>query len=257
MCFGHLCSCTLTGTGPNMHNKISPRFIIHPSFLFSFPCNQRSGACGLIWLNTVRLSREMDLKKDALGGSPPAGTHFSHLSVFPCTLLLSMFHPMHDPIATRNIPPTSTTLIVYRENLPGPDIVRIDRLRALSWFYGWWCMAVLSWYVVSSRLALCCWLECSCAAVRTVRTHVAAGGAPKQLATVPYRDLLIFEGSAAFGLRCFHGVTILLITFVSPSLLICFMIVYFRWCVVGTCLCTTQVEWFVWLIPLTNETPAC
>ena len=65
------------------------------------------------------------------------------------------------------------------------------------------------------------------AAVRTVRTHVAAGGAPKQLATVPYRDLLIFEGSAAFGLRCFHGVTILLIKFVSPSLLICFMIVYF------------------------------
>ncbi len=33
-----------------------------------------------------------------------------------------------------------------RENLPGPDIVRIDRLRALSRFYGWWCMAVLSWW---------------------------------------------------------------------------------------------------------------
>ncbi len=33
-----------------------------------------------------------------------------------------------------------------RENLPGPDIVRIDRLIALSRFYGWWCMAVLSWW---------------------------------------------------------------------------------------------------------------
>ncbi len=33
-----------------------------------------------------------------------------------------------------------------RGNLPGPDIVRIDRLRALSRFYGWWCMAVLSWW---------------------------------------------------------------------------------------------------------------
>ena len=31
-------------------------------------------------------------------------------------------------------------------NPPGPDIVRIDRLRALSRFYGWWCMAVLSWW---------------------------------------------------------------------------------------------------------------
>ena len=28
-----------------------------------------------------------------------------------------------------------------------PDTIRIDRLRALSWFCGWWCMAVLSWYV--------------------------------------------------------------------------------------------------------------
>ncbi|KAF3320194.1 hypothetical protein FCM35_KLT22206 [Carex littledalei] len=27
-----------------------------------------------------------------------------------------------------------------------PDIARIDRLRALSLFYGWWCMAVLSWW---------------------------------------------------------------------------------------------------------------
>ena len=25
-------------------------------------------------------------------------------------------------------------------------MVRIDRLRALSRFYGWWCMAVLSWW---------------------------------------------------------------------------------------------------------------
>ena len=33
-----------------------------------------------------------------------------------------------------------------RENLPGPDIVRIDRLIALSGFYGWGCMAVLSWW---------------------------------------------------------------------------------------------------------------
>ena len=33
-----------------------------------------------------------------------------------------------------------------RENLPGPDIVRIDRLIALSCFYGWWCMAVLRWW---------------------------------------------------------------------------------------------------------------
>jgi hypothetical protein len=31
-------------------------------------------------------------------------------------------------------------------NLPGPDIVRIDKLRALSLFYGWWYMAVLSWW---------------------------------------------------------------------------------------------------------------
>ena len=33
-----------------------------------------------------------------------------------------------------------------RGYLPGPDIVRIDRLRALSRFGGWWCMAVLSWW---------------------------------------------------------------------------------------------------------------
>jgi len=29
---------------------------------------------------------------------------------------------------------------------PGPDTGRIDRLKALSWFGGWWCMAVLSWW---------------------------------------------------------------------------------------------------------------
>ena len=53
-----------------------------------------------------------------------------------------------------------------RGNLPGPDIVRIDRrvlreglhstshllLRALSRFYGWWCMAVRSWWVILSGL---------------------------------------------------------------------------------------------------------
>ena len=26
------------------------------------------------------------------------------------------------------------------------DIIRIDRFVALSWFYGWWCRAVLSWW---------------------------------------------------------------------------------------------------------------
>ena len=25
-------------------------------------------------------------------------------------------------------------------------VVRIDSFIALSWFYGWWCMAVLSWW---------------------------------------------------------------------------------------------------------------
>ena len=33
-----------------------------------------------------------------------------------------------------------------REISPGPDTGRIDRLRALSRFGGWWCMAVLSWW---------------------------------------------------------------------------------------------------------------
>ena len=33
-----------------------------------------------------------------------------------------------------------------RGNSPGPDIERIDRLRALSRSYGKWCMAVLSWW---------------------------------------------------------------------------------------------------------------
>ncbi len=33
-----------------------------------------------------------------------------------------------------------------RENSPGPDTVRIDRLIALSRFGDWWCMAVLSWW---------------------------------------------------------------------------------------------------------------
>ena len=33
-----------------------------------------------------------------------------------------------------------------REISPGPDTGRIDRLIALSWFGGWWCMAVLSWW---------------------------------------------------------------------------------------------------------------
>ena len=34
-----------------------------------------------------------------------------------------------------------------RVSLPGPDIGRNDRLIVLSRFYGWWCMAVLSWWV--------------------------------------------------------------------------------------------------------------
>jgi len=33
-----------------------------------------------------------------------------------------------------------------RENLPGPDAVRIDRLRALSRSGEWWCMAALGWW---------------------------------------------------------------------------------------------------------------
>ena len=33
-----------------------------------------------------------------------------------------------------------------RGNLQGPNIVRIDTLRALSSFYCWWCMVVLSWW---------------------------------------------------------------------------------------------------------------
>ena len=33
-----------------------------------------------------------------------------------------------------------------RVNSPGLDTVRIDRLFALSWFYGWCCMAVLTWW---------------------------------------------------------------------------------------------------------------
>ena len=33
-----------------------------------------------------------------------------------------------------------------RENLPGPDIARTDRLIAHSRFYAWWCMAALSWW---------------------------------------------------------------------------------------------------------------
>ena len=37
-----------------------------------------------------------------------------------------------------------------RKNSPGPDTARIHRLIALSWFYGWWCMAVLSWWSESS-----------------------------------------------------------------------------------------------------------
>ena len=41
-----------------------------------------------------------------------------------------------------------------RGNFRGPDIVRIDILIAFSSFYGWWCMAVLSW---SSDLSgYCC-----------------------------------------------------------------------------------------------------
>ena len=32
-----------------------------------------------------------------------------------------------------------------REDSPGPDIARIHRLIALSLFYGWRCMVVLSW----------------------------------------------------------------------------------------------------------------
>ena len=31
-----------------------------------------------------------------------------------------------------------------RKNLPGPDILRINRLRGCFRFYGWWCLAVLS-----------------------------------------------------------------------------------------------------------------
>ena len=33
-----------------------------------------------------------------------------------------------------------------RGNLPDQDIVRIDKLRVFSRSYGWWCMAVLSWW---------------------------------------------------------------------------------------------------------------
>ena len=32
------------------------------------------------------------------------------------------------------------------KTLPGPDVARIDVLIALSRFYVWWCMAVLSWW---------------------------------------------------------------------------------------------------------------
>jgi len=36
--------------------------------------------------------------------------------------------------------------LTTRGNSPGPDLIMIDRLTALSWFQGWWCMAVLSWW---------------------------------------------------------------------------------------------------------------
>ena len=33
-----------------------------------------------------------------------------------------------------------------RENLPGPTRRKIDKLIALPWVFGWWCIAVLSWW---------------------------------------------------------------------------------------------------------------
>ena len=35
-----------------------------------------------------------------------------------------------------------------RGNLAGQDKKRIDRLIALSRLFGWWCMAVLSWWII-------------------------------------------------------------------------------------------------------------
>ena len=75
----------------------------------------------LVWLNATCPSKKLHRRKRI-------GELFSRLESRSLSEL------------TRQIAPPT------RENSPGPDTVRIDRLRALSWFGGWWCMAVLSWW---------------------------------------------------------------------------------------------------------------
>ena len=65
----------------------------------------------------------------------------SNQLAFEVTPQCNTFQPMNNPLTTYPL-----LFIFFFSIATGPDIVRIDRLRALSWFYGWWCMDVLSWW---------------------------------------------------------------------------------------------------------------